>query len=148
MQRILKISSKLLKQVQKHGEASYPEEGAGLLLGSKEGDCAVVRSILPLPNSREGSSRHNRYLITPQDLLKGEQEAARRGIDVIGVFHSHPDHPDQPSAFDREWALPNFAYMISSIYLASTVGSRSWRLSNDRKSFEEEIIYVIDDTDK
>ena len=64
--------------------------------------------LLPLENSREDAARHNRYLLTPQDYLRGEQEAARLGLDVLGVFHSHPDHPNQPSEFDVNGPCPGF----------------------------------------
>jgi proteasome lid subunit RPN8/RPN11 len=63
---------------------------------------------------------------------------------VIGVFHSHPDHPNQPSEFDRQWALPWFSYLITSIEKGTAVGSRSWRLEDDRTGFEEEEIIVIE----
>jgi len=65
-------------------------------------------------------------------------------LDVLGVFHSHPDHPNQPSEFDREWAMPWFSYVITSINLGRAVASRSWLLSEDRAQFAEEQIAVRD----
>jgi proteasome lid subunit RPN8/RPN11 len=100
----------------------------------------VVTEILKLPNAREDSARHNRYLLTPQDVLRSEQEAANRGLDVIGVFHSHPDHPNEPSEFDRDWAMPWFSYIITNVNDGKAVGSRSWRLTDDRSAFDEEPI--------
>jgi proteasome lid subunit RPN8/RPN11 len=97
---------------------------------------------LALNNAREDGARHDRYLITPQDYLHGEQEAAKLGLEVIGVFHSHPDHPDQPSEFDRKWALPWFSYLITSIQAGKAIESRSWRLSEDRSYFEEEQLSI------
>jgi proteasome lid subunit RPN8/RPN11 len=139
---ILEITTDLLRKIHSHGEESYPEEGAGLLLGDVDGNTKRVTDVLLLSNAREGSARHNRYLLTPQDMLFGEQEAARRGKDVIGVFHSHPDHPNRPSEFDREWALPWFSYLITSVQSGKAAGSRSWQLADDRTSFEEEAIQV------
>lgn len=127
-----------MEEIRRHGEAAYPEEGAGLLLGSVTGEDRQVEMILPLTNAREGEARHNRYLITAQEMLRGEQEAMRRGLDVLGVFHSHPDHPNQPSEFDREWALPWFSYIITSVHAGQAGESRSWRLSEDRVKFIEE----------
>lgn len=98
----LNLTEEVLAQIHAHGEQAYPEEGAGLMLGSDDGKSRVVKNIFPLTNAREDEARHNRYLITPQDMLAGEQEADRLGLDVVGVFHSHPDHPNQPSEFDRE----------------------------------------------
>lgn len=136
----LEISSSLLEHIHRFGEAAYPDEGAGLLLGISDGAKKQVKAVLPLSNSREDSARYNRYLLTPQDYLHGEQEAARLGLDVLGVFHSHPDHPNRPSEFDREWAMPWFSYLITSVQAGAAAGSRSWLLSEDRQAFSEEII--------
>ena len=136
----LEISEDLLAEIQAHGEAAYPEEGAGLLLGKLDGERRRVTSLFKLANRREESARHNRYALAPEDYLQGEQEAARLGLDLIGVFHSHPDHPDLPSEFDREWAWPTFAYLITSIRNGQAAGSRAWRLREDRLSFQEELI--------
>lgn len=136
----LEISSSLLEHIHRFGEVAYPDEGAGLLLGISDGAKKQVKAVLPLSNSREDSARHNRYLLTPQDYLHGEQEAARLGLDVLGVFHSHPDHPNRPSEFDREWAMPWFSYLITSVQAGAAAGSRSWLLSEDRQAFSEEII--------
>jgi proteasome lid subunit RPN8/RPN11 len=138
----LYLTSKLMDEIYRHGEAAYPEEGAGLLLGTADGQRKQVKAILSLSNAREDSARHNRYLLTPQDYLHGEQEAARLGLDVLGVFHSHPDHPNQPSEFDREWAMPWFSYLITSVQAGTAAGSRSWLLSDDRQDFSEEQIEV------
>jgi proteasome lid subunit RPN8/RPN11 len=138
----LEISSELLNQIHRHGEVAYPEEGAGLLLGVANGERKQVQAILPLSNTREDNARHNRYLLTPQDYLRGEQEAASLGLDVLGVFHSHPDHPNRPSEYDREWAMPWFSYVITSVQAGKAAGSRSWLLSDDRQSFVEDRIEV------
>jgi proteasome lid subunit RPN8/RPN11 len=140
----LEITQQLIDQIHDHGEEAYPGEGAGFLLGSTNGDLRMVTVILKLPNAREESAKRNRYLLTPQDVLRSEQEAAKLGLDVIGVFHSHPDHPNQPSAFDLEWAMPWFSYIITSVNSGQAVGSRSWRLTDDRSTFEEEIIQISD----
>jgi proteasome lid subunit RPN8/RPN11 len=140
---MIEIPSYLLQEIEAHGEQAYPEEGAGLLLGGVDGERSRAEAIFPLPNSREDAARHNRYLITPQDVLRGEQKALQLGLGVIGVFHSHPDHPNRPSEFDREWALPFYSYLITSIQSGKTAGSRSWKLREDRTAFEEEPIHAI-----
>ncbi len=138
----LLISNELIELIHRHGESAYPEEGAGLLLGGMNGEHKQVTAILPLANTREDGARFNRYLLTARDYLYGEEEAARRGLDVLGVFHSHPDHPNRPSEFDREWAMPWFSYVITSVTAGKAIGSRSWLLSDDRQSFTEEEIIV------
>ena len=142
------ISAQVLNKVQAHGEQAYPEEGAGLLLGSDENGRRQVTAILPLTNSREDNARHNRYLITAEDMLAGEQEAMRLKLDIVGVFHSHPDHPNRPSEFDREWALPWYSYVITSVDHGTAAGSRSWRLDDDRITFLEETILVAETLQK
>ncbi|MCC6956977.1 MAG: M67 family metallopeptidase [Anaerolineales bacterium] len=142
----LYISSELMQQIQAHGEAAYPEEGAGLLLGIARQADRHVFDLQVFDNAREDGARHNRYLLTSQDYLAGELEAARLGLSVIGVFHSHPDHPDRPSEFDREWAMPWFSYIITSVQSGRAVSSRSWHLKEDRSQFEEELIQITDGT--
>ena len=139
---MLEIASEVLKQIHVHGEKAYPEEGAGFLLGTVDGEWRQVTAILELTNAREDAARHNRYLLTPQDYLRGEQEADRLALDVLGVFHSHPDHPSQPSEFDRQWAMPWFSYVITSVQAGRAAESRSWRLVEDRSQFVEEKIQI------
>ncbi len=138
------ITADVLARIHAHGEQAYPEEGAGLMLGKEENGKRQVLDILPLTNAREDTARHNRYLITPQDMLNGEKEAMRLGLDIVGIFHSHPDHPNRPSEFDRDWALPWFSYVITSVQQGKAAGSRSWRLTEDRKAFDEEDIQVTE----
>ena len=133
------IPAELLAKIHAHGERAFPDEGAGFLFGT-DNPARSVSAIYELPNAREDAARHNRYLITPQDYLKGELEAERLGLDVIGVFHSHPDSPNLASVYDRDWAQPYFSYVITSVYAAKAVESKSWRLSEDRSQFIEEPI--------
>ena len=135
----LRLSKDMLEKIHAHGERAYPEEGAGFLLGAENG-ARDVQAIFPLTNSREDSARHNRYLITPKDYLNAELEADRLGLSLLGVFHSHPDHPNRPSEFDCEWAQPFFSYIITSVDSGKAIESRSWRLLEDRSQFVEEKI--------
>lgn len=134
----MKITTELIERINKHIEAAYPEEGAGFLLGV-DGE---VREILALPNAREDEARHNRFLFTPEDYLKAEMKAMELGVDLIGVFHSHPDCPNVPSEYDREWAQPFFSYIISRVDNGRTVSHRSWKLIEDRTKYEEEEIKI------
>ena len=135
----IKISTEVLDGINKHVEEAYPEEGAGFLIGL-EGE---VKQILPLDNAREDEARHNRFLITPEDYLKAELTADKLGLSLIGVFHSHPDHPNRPSEFDRDWAQPFFSYIITSVFAGKAIESRSWRLLEDRSMFEEEEVQIL-----
>ena len=137
LRRIL-IPLHLLAAIRAHGESSYPEESAGFLLGTGEG-IKRVRTVLAPANARTGD-RTTRYLIKPEDYLQAEATAEDSGHSLIGVFHSHPDQPDRPSEYDREWALPNLSYVITEVDLGRAVGSRCWLLTDDRSSFLEETI--------
>ena len=136
------IPKAIIDQIHLHGEEAYPEEGAGLLLGTEKEGKRVVSNLIFLTNAREDSARHNRYLITAEDMLQGEKEAERLGISIVGIFHSHPDHPSQPSEFDREYAIPWYSYLITSIQNGQTAGSKSWRLTDDRSEFEVEDMII------
>jgi len=138
----LEITKYLLEKIHAHGEESYPEEVAGFLLGPPGATSRLATEILTFANAREDASRRNRYLLTPQDMLRAESKAEELGVDVIGVFHSHPDHPNRPSEFDMEWAMPWFSYLITCVEEGRAVESRSWRLGDDRSMFEEEEIQV------
>jgi proteasome lid subunit RPN8/RPN11 len=135
---MLAISKQLLDLIHEHGEQAYPEEGAGFLIGTD----GKVENVLPLQNAREQEARHNRFLITPEAYLNAELTADRLGLSLIGVFHSHPDHPNHPSEYDREWAQPFFSYIITTVNEGKAIESRSWRLVEDRSRFEEEAIEV------
>ncbi len=136
---VLKISKDLTTRMEAHLEKAYPGEGAGFLLGT-DGE---VKDVLPLENAREAEARHNRFLITPEDYLKAEMKAMELGVDLIGVFHSHPDCPNVPSEYDREWAQPFFSYIISRVDKGRTVSHRSWKLVEDRTTYEEEEIEIL-----
>ena len=135
---MLLISNELIGRINAHVESAYPDEGAGFLIG---GD-GEVKEILALPNAREDEARHNRFLITPEDYLKAELKADSLRLSLIGVFHSHPDCPNVPSEYDREWAQPFFSYIITRVDEGKAVSHRSWRLMEDRTKYEEEEIEI------
>lgn len=135
---MLLVPRLLMDEINAHLEKAYPEEGAGFLVG-EEGE---VKKIIALSNAREQGARHNRFLFTPQDYLKAELLAETLGLGLIGVFHSHPDCPNVPSEYDREWAQPFFSYIITRVDHGKAVNSRSWRLQEDRSKYEEEEITI------
>jgi proteasome lid subunit RPN8/RPN11 len=135
---MLIVPGRLIEQMNAHVENAYPEEGAGFLIG----EAGEVREIMALSNSREEGARHNRFLFTPEDYLQAELKAEGLGLSLIGVFHSHPDCPNIPSEFDREWAQPFFSYIITRVDSGKAVNSRSWKLLEDRSKYEEEEIEI------
>jgi proteasome lid subunit RPN8/RPN11 len=133
----LQLTHGLLKQIQAHGEAAYPEEGAGFLLGRERENERFAELVLPAKNSREDDARSHRYQISPEEMVAAEELAEEKELNVIAVFHSHPDHPERPSEFDREWALPWFIYVITGVNNKRAESTRAWQLSEDRETFHE-----------
>jgi proteasome lid subunit RPN8/RPN11 len=135
----LVISSQSLQAIGRHGEATFPEECCGFLIGQARAETTVVERVLPVDNERQ-DSRHNRYVIEPETVLAAHKQARAAGADVVGYYHSHPDHPSRPSDFDREHAWPGLSYLIVSVMQGRVADARSWRLADDRERFDEETI--------
>src|SRR5574340_1536145 len=93
------ISPEMLRRIRREAERAYPEEGAGFLLGTAANP-RVVLEIVPSRNKGIGGTRRNRYLIDPDDYLNAELKADGLNMELLGVFHSHPDHPAEPSTLD------------------------------------------------
>ena len=135
----LELSALDRAKVVGHLEAGYPDEACGILLGRAHAAGAVVDEVILVANARE-ESRHNRYVIPPSEVLAAQKRARALGGDIVGYFHSHPDHPAQPSEFDREHAWPGSSYLIVAVRQGQAEDVRSWRLSDDRERFFEETV--------
>ena len=136
---MLRLGAAHLEEIRRHGEREYPDECCGLLLGRfAEGGEKQVVETLSVSNAREAEERYHRSLITPEEYLKGERQARARGLDIVGNYHSHPDHPAEPSEFDREHAWPTWSYVIVSVRGGRAADLRSWELEPDRSRFAEE----------
>jgi len=143
---MLKIPPTILDQIKSHGVDSYPYEGCGLLLGQVEEGVSVVTAVRPLPNVwPDEEAKRTRFRIAEDDWRDAELEAMLADLDVIGVFHSHPDHPPVASPRDLAWAAwSGYSYMITEIRTGRPAASRSWQLQSDRSGFvEEELIEYI-----
>ena len=89
-----------------------------------------------MENTFAEEEQHHRYAMTPQDWMRLEDEADERGLSLVGYYHSHPDSPAIPSEYDREHALPNFVYIITSVMMAQAADMRAWQLRSDRSAFD------------
>lgn len=137
----LVLEPRHVNAIRHHGEADYPAEACGLIGGAVEGGRKVVVQLVPLVNRRVDAAR-NRYLIDAEAFRRAQQQLDRDGLEVIGVYHSHPDHPPVPSAFDREQAWPWLSYLIVGVSGGRAGDLRSWTLLDDRTVFEEEAVAV------
>ncbi len=140
----LVIPAEILAEVRLHAQDGYPLEAAGLILGRVDGEERHAVQLLPFPNSFDEGQRRRRYQISAADVLTGEEKAEALGLEVIGVFHSHPDHPAHASPTDREGALPWLSYLITSVRDGRARESFSWRLLEDRSAMVEEPVRVVD----
>jgi proteasome lid subunit RPN8/RPN11 len=125
--------------IRRHGEETFPHECCGALIGVAAGsDGASVRvtAAVPLPNTTEEGPRR-RFLVRPADYRLAEQQASGLGGELLGFYHSHPDHPARPSQFDLDHAWPNFAYVIVSVMAGVSRAMTVWFLKEDRSSFDE-----------
>jgi proteasome lid subunit RPN8/RPN11 len=128
--------------IRRHGEATYPHECCGALVG-RDGR---VTSAVELPNMTEEGPRR-RFLVRPSDYRLAEQQAAARGGELLGFYHSHPDHPARPSQFDLDHAWPTFAYIIVSVAAGAAGDMTLWFLKDDRSRFDEGDLHGDQDPD-
>ncbi|MBW4468232.1 MAG: M67 family metallopeptidase [Pegethrix bostrychoides GSE-TBD4-15B] len=161
---MLILSAAHQQEIQAHAEQAYPEECCGILLGHLERDDhdsqKTVVAVRPTPNAWSeavaadlvtlniparhiaSDARRDRYWIDPQDLLKVQREARDRSLQVIGIYHSHPDHPAIPSETDRRLAWSEYSYLILSVQQGQVGQVLSWQLDN-RHQFEPEVVCQV-----
>jgi proteasome lid subunit RPN8/RPN11 len=138
------ILEKCIDEIRRHGASDYPYECCGLLLGSFEPDGTKgVTETYAISNAREEEAKRNRFLIKPEELLRGEQYARDKKLEVVGFYHSHPDSPAVPSQYDLEHAWPTYSYIIVNTGKDQTGDLRSWVQRADRSQFDEETVDVM-----
>jgi proteasome lid subunit RPN8/RPN11 len=140
------INGHLVEKIRAHGAETYPHECCGALLGrdagtGSEGAAREVLRLFPLVNRRDDSPR-NRFSVTAQDVMDADKAAQAQGLEVIGWYHSHPDHPARPSQYDRDHAWPWYSYVIVSVQNGASEEMTSWRLDDDREAFSPEGIEI------
>ena len=146
----LKLGHEQREAIRQHSVRDYPNECCGVLLGKVEGDAKHVAEVVALRNLRHDPSRaqellpvddpgreteRNRFLIDPLDQLAVEKDARARGLEVLGYYHSHPDHPARPSDYDRMHAWPRYSYVIISIERGAPKDLTAWVVAEDRSTF-------------
>ena len=132
--------------VARHGEVGYPDEVCGFLLGTQASGEKVVREVRPVANVwEETGQRCRRFLIEPRDFVQAERDARAAGWDILGFYHSHPDHPARPSETDREAAWPGYSYVIQAVRDRHAAEVHSWLLQADREGYDEETIMTNDE---
>src|SRR5687768_9214759 len=139
---MIKLAARQRNEIAVHGERDYPYECCGLLLGSfsEDGKGKICAETYQISNAREEEAKRNRFLIQPEELMRGEKYAASKGLDVVGFYHSHPDHPAVPSAYDLDHAWPVYSYIVVAVKSGRAEDLLSWEMQPDRSRFNKEEI--------
>lgn len=154
---ILEISPDHLWAIRAHAESTYPDECCGLLLGHLRKDNKTLVEVMATENAWSaetsepfqiidakslGSNKRSHYTIAPEVMLLAQREARDRQLDIIGIYHSHPDTCAIPSEFDRVYAWHQYSYIIVSVQNGKACDLKNWSLDNDNRFQPEEIVTV------
>lgn len=134
---VLLLSTSVDAAIRAHGRETFPHECCGALLG-RDG---TVHEAYALPNTTDEGPRR-RFLVRADDYRGAENRAREAGLDLLGFYHSHPDHPARPSQYDLDHAWPSFSYVIVSVMAGEDKLLTSWRLQEDRSAFDEEPVAI------
>lgn len=136
----LHIPRQVYDEVLHHAEQSYPHECCGVLVGSALKDRRVFAAHAATNINTERAT--DRYVIDPKEINLIDRQARAEGLDILGFYHSHPDHPDRPSEFDREWGQPGYSYVIISVKSGKTASVKCWAFDDARDPFKEEKLKI------
>jgi proteasome lid subunit RPN8/RPN11 len=139
---MIQLSETLIEQIRRHATETYPHECCGALIGCVRDHVKDITDVLPMKNRQTDVKAHSRFLVTAEDHRELEILATKRGLEILGFYHSHPDHPARPSEYDREHALPWYSYAIVSVCDGESADLECWNLTEDRATFSSEPISV------
>lgn len=137
----LRLPDALAEEIRRHGEAAYPAECCGAMIGRVEGEAKDVVRLAPAVNRRTDDP--HRYLIAPDDLRRLEREVGAAGLEIVGYYHSHPDHPAAPSRFDADHAWPWYSYLIVRVDKGRGAEMASWVLDDAQPVMHPEPLDVL-----
>jgi proteasome lid subunit RPN8/RPN11 len=133
----MRLPSDLREEMRHLAEAAYPLEGCGILLGQPGGAVTEVRAGRNLRGPEDRG--RDRYVLDPRDVVAAQRDADGAGLDLVGFWHTHPDHPSRPSQYDADHAWPGYVYVIVSVREGSAAGEQGWVLDvEDPPTFREE----------
>lgn len=139
---MLKLTKEIEEKIRTAGAEAYPNECCGILFGSDVDGGHAVKALKPIDNARESGEQYHRFLITAEDMVQAELEARKLGLDIVGFYHSHPDHPARPSDYDRDHALPFYSYIILRVAEGQPELMTSWQLQLSREAFDSEELEI------
>jgi proteasome lid subunit RPN8/RPN11 len=139
---MIKIPSSLLREIYDHTEASYPNECCGLMIGTNDSEGHMVHAFRKCGNLNTERAR-DRYEMDPMDMLRTQREFESGPWDIIGIYHSHPDHPSRPSQTDTDRAWADYSYVIISVQKGTVASANSFLLNETEKKFYEEPLVTV-----
>ena len=137
----IQLSKTLMNDIHAHAASDFPHECCGVMVGTARGDRKSVTALHKAENVHE-DGHERRYLISPDQFMKIDRDARNAGETIVGIYHSHPNHPAMPSGYDREWAWPWYSYIIVSVMDGIVDETTNWVLLDDRTAFEAENITI------
>lgn len=137
----INVPKRVYDDIIAHAKEAYPEECCGVLVGNVMGGRKLFESHRASNANTERA--RDRYIIDPREINVIDKTARVEGLDIIGFYHSHPDHPDRPSQFDREMGQAGYSYFIVSVSKGAEVSLKSWVFEEDGEPFKEEAIKVV-----
>ncbi len=138
---MLEIPRSVLDEIQQHMEETYPHECCGLIVGTFSPSSRVATSSRRCGNLNTERA-NDRYELDPKDMLAADKELQGSPWEIIGIYHSHPDHPSRPSQTDLNHAWPGWSYMIGSVQKGTVASVRSWELNEQENRFDEEPLTI------
>ncbi|MGL1889024.1 MAG: M67 family metallopeptidase [Reichenbachiella sp.] len=140
MEKKIILKDEVLGSMHRHALADFPNECVGFFFGKSDGEVKMVEEYAPLENFKPGDQRR-RFEVDPKDYMGAEKYAIEKQVDFLGIYHSHPMHPADPSEHDLKQAVPYFSYIISSVRASKVEVTKSWQL-NEENVFEEELLTI------
>lgn len=137
---VLHIPKAVYDEIIRHAEEAYPHECCGVLIGSALKDKRVF-SVERAANINTERAK-DRYIIDPKQIFAIDRQCRTQGLDIMGFYHSHPDHPDRPSEFDREWGQATYSYVIISVKSGKAASVKCWMFEDENEPFKEEKLKV------
>ncbi|MCC6291146.1 MAG: M67 family metallopeptidase [Bryobacterales bacterium] len=139
---MIRIGDEAWQVMRAHAEAVYPNECCGAMLGRNDGDTKHVTAALPLDNVHAGP-RMTRYELRPEDLLRADKVARGRGLDLIGIFHSHPDHDAYFSETDLKNSCPWYSFVVVSVKAGRFDHAKSFLPNMEQTEAPEEALELL-----
>lgn len=141
---MLRIPSTLIGDIKAHGERTFPNECCGIVFGTVSEDGVKTATLLQaIDNQFESDEQYHRFLITDEQMLKAELFARKNKLEIVGIYHSHPDCASIASEYDRSHAVPFYSFLITSIMAGKAVDIHNWILEwNDEKN---DNVFVAED---